>query len=289
MKFKEKTLHILSELKTHAPFTLAGAAAGIAFMLIFRNIDKSKAELMFGIFHPAHVFLSAMVTASVFTVHYHKKKFIKILLVGYFGSIGVATLSDSIVPYIGEKLFSLDVPTHHHHHHDPEGETAQAVLDTSEEHSETAAAEEHLETAAADHHIDSMHEEHEHDGHLHHEHATGQLHLGFVEEWYVVHPVAIFGIIIAWIIPRSKCPHAAHVLISTWASSAHILMNSSASLTAGTISQIFGILFIAVWLPCCISDIIFPLLFVDSDLAKTGMCACHSGGNPIQEKPDEQR
>jgi hypothetical protein len=26
----------------------------------------------------------------------------------------------------------------------------------------------------------------------------------------------------------------------------------------------FGFLFLAVWLPCCISDIVFPLLFVKS-------------------------
>jgi hypothetical protein len=25
------------------------------------------------------------------------------------------------------------------------------------------------------------------------------------------------------------------------------------------------VLFIAVWLPCCISDIVFPLLFIGSD------------------------
>jgi hypothetical protein len=29
---------------------------------------------------------------------------------------------------------------------------------------------------------------------------------------------------------------------------------------------VFVVLFIAVWLPCCISDIVFPLLFVNPDV-----------------------
>ena len=298
MNIKEKTAGIFKELKSHAPFTLLGAVAGIAFMIIFRNIDKSQAGIMFGIFHPSHVFLSAMVTASVFVVHYQKKNFIKVLLVGYFGSIGVATLSDSVVPYIGEKLFSLNIPTHHHHHdteadHDHDAALTDKSLELDHDHdhdhlaaNQTEHAEDQISELTADH-------EHDHDAALaehsehHHKHSTGQLHLGFVEEWYIVHPAAILGIIFAWFIPRSKCPHAAHVLISTWASSAHILMHSQVSFTPGIVAQIFGILFIAVWLPCCISDIVFPMLFVDTDLARSGMCACHSHAHHKKEKHDE--
>jgi hypothetical protein len=279
MKVKNKGLQVLDELKNHAPFTLLGAVAGIAFMIIFRNTQKEHAEVMFGIFHPAHVFLSAMVTASVFAVHYHKKQFIKILLVGYFGSIGVATLSDSIVPYIGEKIFSLDIPTHSHSH----GHEDEHIIDEhgheAELHNENIIGEHSHDTedVIVEHNIieheNTEHETlHEEDGH---HHSGAGLHLGFVEEWYIVHPVAILGIILAWFIPTSKCPHAAHVLISTWATSAHILMNSHVSFTPGVLGQIFGILFLAVWLPCCISDIVFPMLFADSDLAKSGLCACH--------------
>jgi hypothetical protein len=231
MQTKQKAILILQELKAHAPFTLAGAVLGVAFMIIFRNIDKAHAEVMFGIFHPGHILLSAMVTASVFAIHLQKKKILLIIVVAYVGSIGVATLSDSIVPYIGSKIFSLSIPTHNH-----------------------AEEEEHSEECEAEH----------------------ELHLGFLEHWYVVHPAALIGILIAWFIPRSKCPHTAHVLLSTWASSAHILMNSNPAMTVPVIAEIFGILFIAVWLPCCISDIIFPLMFIDSDMAASGLCACHS-------------
>jgi hypothetical protein len=100
------------------------------------------------------------------------------------------------------------------------------------------------------------------------------LHLGFIEEWYIVNPAAVLGVLIAYFLPRTKFPHAFHVLISTWASSAHILMNTQAEFTPGVIGGVFVILFIAVWLPCCVSDIVFPLLFVKSDLTLVESCVC---------------
>ena len=75
---------------------------------------------------------------------------------------------------------------------------------------------------------------------------------------------AILGIIIAYFWPRTRFPHAGHVLISTWASSFHVLMNTHRELTPMMFVGVFIVLFIAVWLPCCVSDIVFPLLFVKS-------------------------
>ena len=233
MSIKDKLTHILAELKGHAPFTLFGALAGLAFMLFFNKFGRSYAPTLFSIFHPSHVLLSAMVTASMFGLHEKRRKFIYILIIGYFGSVGIATISDSVIPFIGERLTGLHVPSH---------------------------AEVHNEQGQ--HHRDEM------------EHDSG-LHLGFIEEWYIVNPAAILGILIAYFLPRTKFPHAAHVLISTWASSAHILMNTTDQITVGVIAAIFVILFIAVWLPCCISDIVFPLLFVESDLKLKGQCSCH--------------
>ncbi len=51
-------------------------------------------------------------------------------------------------------------------------------------------------------------------------------------------------------------------------------MNTQAEFTSGVIGGVFVILFIAVWLPCCISDIVFPLLFVKSDLTLVESCVC---------------
>ena len=92
-----------------------------------------------------------------------------------------------------------------------------------------------------------------------------QLHLGFIDEWYLVFPAAVIGVLLAYFKPTTHLPHASHVLLSTWASSAHILMNTQADMTATLLLGMFIVLFLAVWLPCCVSDIVFPLLFVRSD------------------------
>lgn len=230
MQLKEKSIHILAELKGHAPFTIFGALAGLVFMLILNKFGRGHAPMLFNIFHPSHVLLSAMVTASMFGIHRKGKKIIYILIIGYLGSVGIATLSDSIIPFIGERLLDLDIPSHSqiYDEHDPPDD----------------------------------------------EHRPG-LHLGFIEEWYIVNPAAILGVLIAYFLPRTKLPHAGHVLISTWASSAHIIMNTAGDITAVVVAAIFAILFLAVWLPCCISDIVFPLLFVESDLRLQEQCLCH--------------
>jgi hypothetical protein len=42
---------------------------------------------------------------------------------------------------------------------------------------------------------------------------------------------------------------------------AHVMMNTAAPLEPVNYIGIFVVLFLAVWLPCCLSDIIFPTLF----------------------------
>jgi len=203
MSLKEKSKHILAELKGHVPFTLFGAVLGIIFMLIFRKMVGASGHKLFAVFHPGHVILSAMVTASMFELHVAKKRFILVLVVGYLGSIGIATLSDIVIPHIGTKLFSLDVPAHSELHDEAPG--------PDDEHHDEGDVEAH-------------------DGHI---------HLAFIEEWYIVNPAALLGVIIAFFIPRTKFPHAGHVLISTWASSSYLLMNMASDWTVGAAVGIF--------------------------------------------------
>ena len=223
------------ELKAHSPFTLLGALTGIGMMFLFRNISHQASYRLFYIFHPAHVVLSAMVTASLFRLHEKTKSFFIIFIVGYIGSIGIATLSDSVLPFFGEEILGVVVPTHSHGHDE------EHITDNEEHQAE----------------------EQEH---------KRQLHLGFIEEWYIVNPAAFLGIFIAYFLPRSKLPHASHVLISTWASSAHIMMNTNQPLSAALILGFFIVLFVAVWLPCCFSDIIFPMLLVKTEGEKCVLC-----------------
>ncbi len=221
MSVREKAKHIFVELKGHMPFTVLGALLGIFFLLVFKNVSGTSSRTLFSIFHPGHVVLSAMVTASMFGLHAVKKRFLLVLVVGYFGSVGVATLSDVVIPHIGTHLLRLDVPTHAQLHH-----------------RETASTNKEKTTAA-----------HEHSEHAHNqefEHRERKIHLGFIEEWYIVNPVALLGVLIAYFLPRTKFPHAAHVLISTWASSSYLLMNMRSEITVAIAIGIFAILFIAV-------------------------------------------
>jgi hypothetical protein len=192
---------IAKELLKHAPFTSFGAVTGILILLLAIHFQPiaSVSYTIFYILHPIHVLLSALVTAGMYRLHGGKGW--AVLLIGYTGSIGIATISDSIIPYAGEILLHLPNP---------------------------------------------------------------EIHIGFIEKWWLVNPLAFIGIAIAYWRPTTKFPHAGHVLLSTWASAFHIIM---AGATVNWIAFIgIGLfLFLSVWVPCCLSDIIFPLLFVKED------------------------
>ena len=196
---------IVKELKEHIPFTIFGAFTGIIFMFVFRDLPREISHEFFYVFHPLHVLLSALATASLYKLHTCSEGKGKrcnlpfLLIIGFLGSVGIATLSDSIMPYLGETL--LDMPYRHHH-------------------------------------------------------------IGFLEKWWLISGVAVVGTIIAYLNPATRFPHAGHVLISTWASLFHILMAKGESLIWVSYIAIYVFLFLAVWVPCCVSDIIFPLLFV---------------------------
>ncbi len=198
---------ILVELKNHAPFTLVGAFSGIVLMFIFKSMTHHSAHTLFYIFHPMHIFLSAIVTTAIFKLYYRGPSagisyFLKIVVIGYIGSVGVGTLSDSLIPYAGELL--LDLP---------------------------------------------------------HSHA----HIGFIDGWWIVNPAAFAGIAIGYFRPTTKLPHSGHVLLSTWASLFHMVMALGISVMWYDYAVLFVFLFVSVWLPCCFSDIAFPLFFIRSE------------------------
>ncbi len=194
-----KKSSILQELRNHLPFTAFGTITGIVIMLFFYKISSETAYTVFYVLHPIHVILSALVTASMYKIYAKKVNPVMLILIGYVGSIGIATLSDSIIPYLGEIM--LDLPNR-------------------------------------------------------------GLHLGFIEKWWLVNPLALLGITIAYFNPTTKFPHAGHVLLSTWASLFHIIMALGSTMNLSLMIIISVFLFIAVLIPCCLSDIIFPLLFV---------------------------
>ncbi|HOG07378.1 MAG: hypothetical protein M0P04_03700 [Syntrophales bacterium] len=190
---------VLYELRAHAPFTLMGTLTGmiILWISLTGQLSRSTFETLFWVLHPAHVFLSALVTTAMYRCH-SQGKIITTLAIGYFGSIGIGTLSDCIIPYIGEIL--LEMPNR-------------------------------------------------------------GLHLGFIEKWWLVNPLAFAGIAFGYWRQGTKFPHAGHVLLSTWASLFHMIMALGTDVGFFTVLMMSLFLFLAVWLPCCTSDIVFPLLF----------------------------
>lgn len=88
------------------------------------------------------------------------------------------------------------------------------------------------------------------------------IHIGFIEEWRIVNPSALLGIAIGFWQPTTKLPHSAHVLISTWATLFHIIMALGTTVNWLTFLVSLLFLFLAVWLPCCFSDIVLPHLFI---------------------------
>jgi len=261
MQTRQKLGTITKELRNHAPFTLFGAAMGIVCMLLFKNVGTEVNHRLFQVFHPAHDVLSGIVTASLFKLYKGKKgSFAAILLVGYFGSVGIATLSDCVLPFFGESILGVAIPDHGAlHSHDETDDHAHEGQDADHKDENSVGQNTHNHEENADHEHTQESESVEQIYH-----TRPKLHLGFIEDWYLVNPAALLGIIIAYLWPQTKFPHAGHVLISTWASSFHVLMNTHRELSFVMLIGIFIVLFIAVWLPCCISDIVFPLLFVKS-------------------------
>jgi hypothetical protein len=231
-KFK----HILLELKGHLPFTALGTVLGIVFMLLFKTFSDSGGHALFMIFHPLHVVLSAIVSASILALHGGRKNFIFILIISYLAAVGTATVSDIVMPHIGASLLGLDIPSEGETHHIGHAEGTVAEGDTHAEHG---------------------------------------MHLGFIKEWYLVNPAAIFGILIGYFLPHTKFPHAGHIFISTWASLAYLLMRVYSEINIFSVMEMFVILFLSVWIPCVTSDIIFPLLFVRPDVELAGVCPVH--------------
>jgi hypothetical protein len=199
---------ILSELKEHVPFTAIGAVTGIVIMviIILAKIPANISEAAFYTLHPLHVILSALVTTALYR-RYSRGKLWAAVIIGYLGSVGIATLSDAVIPFLGGSTLNIGIGFH-------------APF---------------LETEAFP-------------------------YLG-VSKWVVINSAAAIGIAIGYWKQTTKFPHTGHVLLSTWASLFYFTAFGTAAWLP-LLPIIFVFLFLAVWLPCCLSDIVFPLLFI---------------------------
>ncbi len=86
-------------------------------------------------------------------------------------------------------------------------------------------------------------------------------HLSLIENPILILSTSFIGSLIGIKTKLTKIPHFLHVFLSIFASLFYLLA-FSISLTMTSFLTIFLIVFIAVLIPCCIGDIIFPLLFI---------------------------
>ena len=82
------------QLKIHAPFAAFGAMTGIGIMvlIICARVSHSLSGGLFWTLHPLHVLLSALATTAMYRLH-GKRTLVATVLIGYLGSVGIATLS----------------------------------------------------------------------------------------------------------------------------------------------------------------------------------------------------
>lgn len=194
---------IATELARHIPFTTFGAISGIIIMVIIVlcKVPAQASHTAFYTLHPLHVVLSALATTAMYKKYSPGKIWVAIL-VGYTGSIGIATISDAIIPYLGGSLLGINMG----------------------------------------------------------------FELPFIEKWWLVNPMALVGIAIGYWKPTTRFPHYGHVLLSTWASLFYFTAFGIARWIP-LLHFVFLFLVLAVLIPCCLSDIVFPLLFTRKRLA----------------------
>ena len=199
---------IIKELARHAPFTALGTATGIIVLVIivFSGASREISDTLFYTLHPTHILLSAFVMTSMYRLR-GKGSIWQVILIGYTGSIGLGTLSDAIIPYLGGTSLRISM-------------------------------EFHIPFIEAE-----------------------ELPFINIPSWVFINSASALGIALSFWKPTTRLPHAGHILISTWAS----LFSFTAFGTADWIPLlpfVFLFLFLSVWLPCCFSDIVYPLLFV---------------------------
>ena len=93
------------------------------------------------------------------------------------------------------------------------------------------------------------------------------LHLCILEHSLIITPFAAIGVTVGFLVPAvieksTEFSHSMHVLVSSMASILY-LISFGVSEWTHMVGGIFLVTIIAVMLPCCLSDIVFPLSFIE--------------------------
>jgi len=92
-------------------------------------------------------------------------------------------------------------------------------------------------------------------------------HLPIIEKPFLILGVAGLGAVLGMYGDFFRVSHFLHVFLSIFASLFYLLA-FSVEMSAGAILLISGLVFLAVYIPCCVSDIVFPLFFIKKPCKK---------------------
>jgi len=199
--------HLGVELEKHLPYTVFSVSLGMVILGVLTYIaeilgtkDFSLAcKDLFHVFHPLHMLFSATATTAMFWRH--ERNFIKAVVIGFIGAVGICGASDIIIPYISGFLLGTKM----------------------------------------------------------------QLHICIFQHPSLILPFVIFGIFTGLIVPTTIestiFTHTAHVILSSGASILYLVSFGLIN-WINVAGMVFIYMVLAVMIPCCTSDIIFPLLFV---------------------------
>lgn len=99
--------------------------------------------------------------------------------------------------------------------------------------------------------------------------APAAWHICIVDHPGIVLPFAMAGVALGWIAADSMqgaflFSHTLHVFISTMASIFYLVGPLGRTAWIDRIGEVFGFTLVAVLVPCCFSDILYPLLLTRS-------------------------
>ena len=203
--------HLGQELRIHLPYTIFSVSGGmivLGLLTFVCNILKVEdvsgaSHGLFHVFHPIHLLFSA--TASTAMFWRHERKFIKAIVIGFIGAVGICSISDIFIPYVAG--FLLGVKMH--------------------------------------------------------------LHICIIEHPMFILPFVATGIFAGFVVPpttekSTMFSHAAHVWVSSMASILY-LVSFGLSAWIEVAGMVFIYIILAVMIPCCMSDIVFPLLLTKGE------------------------
>ena len=209
----------LTDAVTH-PNIDAEAAVGAHDHDVHNEVEPAVAimghasHVVFHVFHPIHMLFSAIATTAMFWRY--ERKFLKAILTGLIGALGVCSISDVIMPYLSGLLLGAHDMT---------------------------------------------------------------FHWCLIQHPMLVLPFALtgvgVGILCAETVQRSTYfSHTAHVFVSS-AASIFYLVSFGFTEWPSQLGAVFILMVLAVTIPCCFSDVVFPLLVTCKESLSDGGCPHH--------------